>query len=63
MITILVSTASKGSSTFEFIRRVLLIHTNPCQALWSEQEKQELDYIKSILTDLTDLGYYPIEDL
>ena len=33
MITILVSTASKGSSTFEFIRRVLSIHTNPCQAL------------------------------
>ena len=33
MITILVLAASKGSSTFEFIRRVLSIHTNPCQAL------------------------------
>ena len=33
MITILVWTASKGSSSFEFIRRVLSIHTNPCQAL------------------------------
>ena len=35
MITILVLTASKGSSTFEFIRRVLSIHTNPFQALTS----------------------------
>ena len=33
MITILLLNASKGSSTFEFIRRVLSIHTNPYQAL------------------------------
>ena len=71
MITILVSTASKGSSTFEFIRRVLSIHTNPCQALYSlywypfedarRHNKFHVNMPRIVLPDILD--GIPIQDM
>ena len=71
MITILVVTASKGSSTFEFIRRVLSIHTNPCQALYSlywypfedakRHNKFHVNMPRIVLPDILD--GIPIQDM